>query len=80
MSNERSVIIYWGGKIIQTECGPNVEKAASRMINFIDDFDLQGLHNIIRNAVGLSDNGIIKKILFRHPVMGYGQSAVFGFT
>ena len=40
MSNERSVIIYWGGKIIQTKCGPNVEKAVSRMINFIDDFDI----------------------------------------
>ena len=30
--------------------------------------------------MGLSDNGIIKKILFRHSIMGYGQSAVFGFT
>ena len=30
--------------------------------------------------MGLSDNGIIKKILFRHPVMGFGQNALFGFT
>ena len=80
MSNARVVIIYWGGNIIQTESGPNVENASSRMVNFIDDFDLQGLHNLIRNAVGISYAVMIKKILFRHPVMGYGQNAVFGFT
>ena len=50
------------------------------MVNFIDDFDLQGLHNLIRNAVGISYAVMIKKILFRHPVMGFEQNAVFGFT
>ena len=50
------------------------------MVNIIDDFDLQGLHNLIRNAVGISSDVLIKKILFRHPVMGFGQNAVFGFT
>ena len=73
-------IIYWGENIIQTESGPNVENASSRMVNFIDDFDLQGLHNLIRNAVGISYAVMIKKILFRHPVMGFGQNALFGFT
>ena len=79
MSNARAVIIYWGRNIIQTESGPNVENASSRMVNFIDDFDLQGLHNLIRNAVGISSIVMIKKILFRHPVMRYRQNAVFGF-
>ena len=80
MSNSRAVVIYWGGNIIQTESGPNVENASSRMVNFIDDFDLQGLHNLIRNAVGISSAVMINKILFRHPVMGFGQNALFGFT
>ena len=80
MSNARAVIIYWGGQMIQIDYGPNVVNASSRMVNFIDDFDLQGLHNIIRNAVRISDDGIITKILYTHSVMGYGQSAVFGFT
>ena len=40
MSNARAVIIYWGGKLIQTECGPNVVNASSRMVNYNDDFDL----------------------------------------
>ena len=62
MSNTRAVIIYWGGHIIQTESGPNVENASS-MVNFIDNFNLQGLHNLIRNAVGINDAWIIKKIV-----------------
>ena len=66
--------------MIQTESGPNIAQASSRMVNFVDDFDLQGLHNLIRNAVGISYAVMIKKILFRHPEMGFGQNAIFGFT
>ena len=40
MSNARVVIIYWGGNIIQTKSGPNIENASSRLVTFIDDFDL----------------------------------------
>ena len=40
MSNARAVIIYWGGQMIQTDYSPNVVNASSRMVNFIDDFDL----------------------------------------
>ena len=40
MSNAQALIIYWGGNIIQIESGPNVENASSRMVTFIDDFDL----------------------------------------
>ena len=50
------------------------------MVNFIDDFDLQGLHNLIRNAMRISYVVMIKKILFKHPVMGFVQNAVFDFT
>ena len=79
MSNERAVIIYWGGELIQTANGPNVQGAKCRIVNFSDDFDLDKLHRIIRNAVGIRDDGIITKILFRHPVMGFGVNAVSGF-
>ena len=40
MLNSRAVIIYWGGIMIQTESGPNIAQASSRMVNFVDDFDL----------------------------------------
>ena len=79
MSNERAVIIYWGGELIQTANGANVQRAKSRIVNFSDDFDLDWLHRIIRNAVGIREDGIITKILFRHPVMGFGVNVVSGF-
>ena len=79
MSNARAIIIYWGSDVIQTEFGPNVVNATSRLVTVTDDFDLHGLHNLIIHTTGISDTALIRKICFRHPVMGYYQTAVYGF-
>ena len=56
-----------------------MQRVNSRIVTFSDDFDMDGLHRIIRTVVGIADDGIITKILFRHPVMGFGVNVVSGF-
>ena len=79
MTTTRSLMIYWGGQMIQIEYGPTVTNAYSRLVNFSEDFDFVGLQHKITEALGITNAAMITKILFRHPVIGYGRNMVFGF-
>ena len=59
-----SFINFLGGDMIETPFGPNVINGNTRLVNFSEDFDFDGLQMHIRTALELNDGVIITKYYF----------------
>ena len=59
MTTARAPMIYWGGETIQSEFGSTFININTRVVNFNEEFDFEGLQNNIRTTLGLNDVVII---------------------